>query len=365
MLSMHYNCHLGVALRSTSRFSAVFVGEVELCPGVKFTEYYKYLSDVFRKQLIKRNIKVIQKADGIQLEDDRIHWKGDSWKAVQNLMRNLVEGKLSSKMITGVSPPSLWKWVYNDTWGKHFPFCSLCHKTIDAAHLTGHTHQKEAAGSAISFDRAKSFIGGVTFFVDGDRKKGTDKTPFLSADHPMPTCLPCAQTELVAISVDLPKLTKEEQQETQPRTGLPKEFQATIFWNNGEKTTDIFGYHGQGMSRGFYKPENPTHKWGFKVQIIESSRRNRPVAPGDRDRNEIEYAIYQNNEPLRRILPEVYGYFTERYDYDEHSSTQYKQWNRSLGVYVWHNSEHFLVDAHGTIDSSPRVCPEGNRSLGE
>ena len=27
---------------------------------------------------------------------------------------------------------------------------------------------------------------------------------------------------------------------------------------------------------------------------------------------------------------------------------------------IRHNLEHFLVDAHGTIDSSPRVCPEGN-----
>ena len=296
---------IGCALQSVAKEATVFVGDASLSPGVPHAEVYTWLVPLYQAKFFQAGIPLVSQAEGVQLEEDGIHWKQSSHSAVENLIGNMVRAAVNTDAFKYTTPPPLWHWRFNRHYQKHYPTCVICDKECTDQHLNGNVHKALANGTLVSFDfplREFFCAEGVQFFQGEGRARLVDNSLHLPSDHPMPSQQSSDRPILVfaqSFSVD-----QHFQELRSPKNSISIHCTMHIGYPGGVAENNIpCTFIASGEAREVFGADDKPI--AFKSQRLIAGKDNR---------NQLEWDIFNSIHSLRQFLPNVYGYFEKDVD---------------------------------------------------
>ena len=178
------------ALQTTSTLAVAFVGNSDLCPGVKWPPVFSVLVPQFQQGLRDLRIPVLSQVENLVLLDDLVHWSRASRPCVLQLLDDAVKSATSCQDFAVMPTPILWRWKYHPDSSKHFPNCIACDKLPTRQHLEGRVHRECCGGTLASFDfgrREELCTNGIILY----REDGTqNKDEFVAATEWLASELP-------------------------------------------------------------------------------------------------------------------------------------------------------------------------------
>ena len=289
---------VAAAMKATSKFAVVFVGDASLSPGVEFHEAYESLIPMMHQKFERLNVAVVKDAPGIVLAPDGIHWRFVSAQGVCELVVTMVTTATNTASIKETEPPNLWHWRFNEQNQRHQPCCMLCDRIASALHLGSQQHLKKAGGTQLGFnfpDREKYVSSGVAF---KDEDGLLVKTTYLDADNPLPDGGGADLASQVDERRAIELIVTQTYGGPVARSGMPERFDCNVNWGQGKIETCSFIYYTSGRERDAFA--EATRSYVMKVHKLDSEGPNP---------NHDEWDSYLTLLSFRHIMPFVYGYF--------------------------------------------------------
>lgn len=202
----------------------------------------------------------------------------------------------------------LWHWKWNQTFARHYPYCITCNRLASDDHLQGGLHLQKTYGTRLSFDfvdRLKHLANGVQFRVGGASHGLIDTTLFLSANTKLPAATDNDEVyKRTTGAIAYIMLQQQGRPGFSQRCRLSADIKVHITWKGTqEPIDDFFCLHANGRARdAFAAVEKP---FILKIQDISG---------GIVDRNKAEYDLYMTSQPIRKIVPQVFGYAQQMID---------------------------------------------------